>query len=191
VQLLKDTGANTNDPCNSTPNPLRVDALAAFQAVEGDPGTPYCFGDGGGANCPCGNASAAGDCEGCANSAGGGSRAGTSGSASLTADDLEVAADGMLPTQPALLFVGESSLGGGDGVAFGDGLQCAGTNIIRLGVEIPDGAGTASWGPGLSVPAGWTPGDLRFLQVWYRDPSASPCGSGFNLSNGIEILLTL
>ena len=31
-------------------------------------------------------------------------------------------------------------------------------------------------------------GDTRRYQTWYRNPSASPCGAEFNLSNGYEIL---
>jgi hypothetical protein len=32
------------------------------------------------------------------------------------------------------------------------------------------------------------PGDIRRYQAWFRDPFGGPCGSGFNLSNGYEIV---
>jgi subtilisin family serine protease/subtilisin-like proprotein convertase family protein len=40
-QLLLDTGAPTSDPCTTTPHPVRVDALAAVQAVQA-PATGAC-----------------------------------------------------------------------------------------------------------------------------------------------------
>ena len=33
---------------------------------------------------------------------------------------------------------------------------------------------------------GWSSGDTRYFQVWYRDPIGGPCGSGFNLTSGVE-----
>jgi hypothetical protein len=155
--------------------------------IEWDTGssTPYCFGDGSGGVCPCGNTGGAG--EGCANSTGAGATADSGGSPSVSADDLTFSGDNLLASQPALLFSGENSINGGNGIAFGDGLRCAGTNVVRLGVQIPDGAGAASWGPGLGAMGGWIAGDIRRFQVWYRDPVGSPCGAGFNLTNGLEV----
>ena len=94
----------------------------------------------------------------------------------------------MLPGQPALLFVGDNAINGGDGQPFGDGLRCAGGNVVRLGVQVPDGGGDASWGPGLGGSGGWQSGDTRRFQAWYRDPVGGPCGTGFSLTNGIEVL---
>ncbi len=57
---------------------------------------------------------------------------------------------------------------------------------MRLGIQVPDANGDASWGPGLGAQGGWNAGDVRRFQGWYRDP-AGPCGFGFNLTNGVEV----
>ncbi len=148
-------------------------------------GTSFCSGDGTGTACPCGNTGAAG--AGCANSASSGALLVGGGSASASADNLTFAATGLVPSQPALLFSGLNAVNGGAGNVFGDGLRCAGGSIRRLGVRIPSVAGAANWGPGLGAAGGWGAGDSRTFQVWYRDPSGSPCGNGFNLSQGVAI----
>ncbi|MDP6764391.1 MAG: lectin-like protein [Planctomycetota bacterium] len=149
-------------------------------------GTPYCPGDGSGANCPCGNFGAGG--EGCANSTGAGAVLAGMGSQDAVADDLQFVLSQALPGQPALLFSGMNSVNGGSGVLFGDGLRCAGGSVKRLGVRVPDGSGAAEWGPGLAPMGQWGPGDVRYFQGWYRDPQGSPCGANFNLSNGVEVV---
>ena len=149
----------------------------------GEPGTARCFGSG----CPCGNDDAA---AGCQNSTGAGLLLGASGSTSVAADDLRLAVAGGPAGKPALLFQGTTQAGGGAGVTLGDGLRCAGGSIQRLSIRILDAGGSASWGPGLAASAGWSGGAVRQLQVWYRDPSGSPCGAGFNLSNGYEVSFT-
>lgn len=147
---------------------------------------PYCFGDGSGTPCPCGNHDPAG-AGGCANSSGFGGRLAALGSTSLSADDLQLEATHLIPNQPGLLFAGTQPVNGGSGIHFGDGLRCAGGQVRRLGVRTPDAQGRAVWGPGLGLAGGWTPGTLRFAQVWYRNPAGGPCLSGFNLTNGISI----
>jgi hypothetical protein len=57
-----------------------------------------------------------------------------------------------------------------------------------------DVAGHALLGPGIAGHAAdhfpstgaIDPGDTWRFQAWYRDP-AGPCGTGFNLSNGLEV----
>jgi len=151
-----------------------------------DTGHGYCFGDGSATFCPCGNLGGGG--EGCANSSGAGATISAEGSSSVGADDLVFQGDGLLPGQPALLFAGLNAVNNGDGVIFGDGLRCAGGSVVRLGVRQPDANGAATWGPGLGAQGGWQPGDTRRLQIWYRDPNGSPCGTGFNLTNGHELV---
>jgi FG-GAP repeat/FG-GAP-like repeat len=148
-------------------------------------GSAYCSGDGSAAGCPCGNFGGAG--EGCANSGGSGALLAAEGTASVTSDDLLMSAQNLVAGQPALLFAGLNQVQSGNGALFGDGLRCAGGSVKRLGVELPNGTGLATWGPGLAPLGAWSAGDTRRFQVWYRDPSSSPCGGVFNLSNGFEV----
>jgi hypothetical protein len=150
-------------------------------ASPGGPVQPLCFG----AGCPCGNDSAT---AGCTNSTGGGALLGFSGGTSLAADDLQLSGAGLAPGQPALLIAGLNAVNGGAGNPFGDGLRCVGGSVKRLGLALPDANGDASWGPGLAAGQGWLPGDVRYFQLWYRDPIGSACGGGFNLSNGLEVI---
>ena len=162
---------------------LAAGTLTPFSV--GSPGVSFCSGDGSATACPCGNAGGAG--EGCANSTGSGAVLAAGGSASAAADDLTFSATGLPAGQPVLLFSGLNAVNGGAGTVFGDGLRCAGGNVVRLGVQSASG-GTAAWGPGLGVSGGWVSGDTRRFQAWYRDPSGSPCGANYNLSNGIEVV---
>jgi len=149
----------------------------------GSVGIAICFGDGSGTSCPCGNTGPPGG--GCANSTGSGAVLGASGSAVAADNDLTFAASLLIPGQPVLLFVGNAAINGGNGIPFGDGLRCAGQNVVRLGVRVPDANGDASWGP--THPVSWNAGDTRHFQAWYRDPFGGPCGNGFNLSNALTV----
>ena len=76
---------------------------------------------------------------------------------------------------------------GGLGEPFGDGLRCAGTNVLRLEIDVANANGRSSTTIPIAQTAGLTAGDVKRYQWWYRDPVASPCGTGFNLSNGLEV----
>lgn len=145
-------------------------------------GVGYCFGDGTGTACPCGNDGNPG--EGCANSTGNGAVLVGTGSNSVGADDLSFTLLQALPSQGALLFVANNQL---SGLYFGDGLRCAGGSLKRLGVRMPNASGTAHWNPGMAASGGWMAGDTRNFQAWYRDPVGSPCANEFNTSNGVNI----
>lgn len=152
-------------------------------------GLSYCFGDGSGELCPCGNSGAPG--EGCANSAGKSGYLTARGSTSVASDDLTLSAHNLFPGAPALLFVGTGAAGStSQGVTFGAGLRCVGGGIIRFAPAPPDPSGTATWDPGLQPQGNWSPGDYRFFQVWYRDAGGPYCGSFFNLTQGVRILFT-
>ncbi len=162
--------------------------VIGFQLVQRSNNSPFlsfCSGDGSGTLCPCGNGAAAG--EGCANSSGVGGKLSATGTPSVALDDMVLHAAQLLPGQPGLLFAGNNAVAGGAGAIFGDGLRCAGGALARLGVRLPNALGAASWGPGLGASGGWSAGQVRRFQIWYRDPVGSPCGSGFNLSNGLEV----
>lgn len=151
------------------------------------PGTGFCFCDPTSANPsgPCGNAGTLGN--GCANgvSADG---ANLSATGTTSPDTIVFTAVNLQPNQACLFFQGTNAIAGGDGVLFGDGLRCAGQNIIRLQIVTPDATGTATTNIAIGTKGMVGPGDgLRYYQAWYRNPSNSPCGNGFNLSNGYEI----
>ncbi len=156
-----------------------------------EPGTPFCFGDGSGTPCPCGNdndASLDVGQAGCANgSSTGGAVLRGEGTHGSSADDLRLVAGSMPASTTALLFIGNDELASGHGTVFGDGLLCVGNGVSRLGVRSADAAGTATWGPGIATQAGFQPGDTALFQVWYRDPVGSPCGSHFNLTNAYRL----
>jgi endonuclease I len=152
-------------------------------------GVDFCFGDGSGAACPCGNQSLVAQGQGCLNSLGLGARLATSGSAHVAADTLVLAGSNM-PNSSALYFQGTTQQSGGAGVAFGDGLRCASGTVIRLGTKL--NAGGQSQYPDLgdahvSVRGACTAGSVRTYQVWYRNAATFCSASTFNLSNGQQV----
>ncbi|MBL8860711.1 MAG: hypothetical protein JNK02_01765 [Planctomycetes bacterium] len=151
----------------------------------------YCFGDGSGTACPCGNSGAAGN--GCANSlnANGGNLAAT-GSSSITADSFVLQGSGM-PNSSALYFQGTTQSSGGAGTAFGDGKRCAAGSVIRLGTK--NNAGGASVYPAggdqpVSIRGANAAGNVRTYQVWYRNAASFCTADTFNLTNGYQTTWT-
>jgi len=156
-------------------------------------GASYCFGDGTGTACPCGNASIHGSDEGCLNSLGTGGQLRSSGTASLSADTAVLLGGGM-PNSSALYFQGTSDVAGGAGVVFGDGLRCVGGTMIRLGTKAnvagashyPNAGDSPIHTRGLITGAG----SLHY-QVWYRNSASFCSASTFNLTNAYELIWTL
>ena len=82
---------------------------------------------------------------------------------------------------------------------FGDGKRLVaggGVGLFRLGIQQVDSAGVMTLGPGIVAqsqnllpPGNITAGQTWNFQCWYRNP-AGPCGSGFNLSNGLQVSFT-
>jgi len=176
-----------------------TDVLQVAAMVPGDGGTvglAYCFGDPGvGTPCPCSNdndGSVPGS--GCANGAfASGATLVGRGVASLSADTLVLTATGLHPLNSGLYCQANNDLSPGN--VWGDGLQCAGGQLKRLGVRFSDASGasdTSAWATPISVKAGnILPGDTKRYQLWYRDTSGGqPCGVGvndFNATNGYAI----
>ena len=150
------------------------------------PATDFCMG----LACPCGNDTLAGGCgnAGFDGDASSGGILAASGSADVAADDLVLSISGMAPNQFGIVYSGFSTVS----LPFGNGLRCIGGTVLRYPVRLADAAGVLSYGPGeiVSLSGGATgvvtPGERRFYQGWYRDPGG-PCGSSFNLSNGLMV----
>jgi hypothetical protein len=146
----------------------------------------FCFCDGSGTMAPCGNLGAVG--HGCANSfSAAGARLDAEGLASAGASTLVLLGSGVPPNKPGLFFQGTLKANGGLGNVFGDGLLCAGGSLSRLEIVIFDAAGVAASTSDLAQQGAVVGGDLRYYQLWYRDPVGSPCGNQFNTSNALEI----
>jgi hypothetical protein len=153
----------------------------------------FCYGDGTGGGCPCGNNSIPDRMQGCENSWQGiaavlGAVATPMGSDSVSIDSLLIHAHNLRPNAPALLISSPFITGG---TPFFDGQLCVGPAAIkRLGQRQPGPDGTAIWGPGLGAIGLWQSGATRFFQVWFRDPIGGPCAAGSNLSNGVAVTFT-
>ena len=174
-----------NTTTNYTPSGIVYDNITVGDDSGGvSPGTAFCTGFTG-APCPCGNNSTNGG--GCANGTGEGNVLSASGSNSVSAADLELSSANAIPSQPGLYFQGNNAINGGNGNVFGDGLRCAGGAVVRLQVRFSNGTGDSSTSIDIGAKGGVSAGDVKRYQHWARDPNSSPCGSQFNLSNGIEI----
>jgi plastocyanin len=161
-----------------------VSVSTARSVPRGDSaGNLYCFGDGSGTPCPCGAAGAQG--AGCPNSANpSGASLTAVGSNQVAADSLALVATGCPPNRPGLFFQGTTSLD--PGIVFGDGLRCAGGQVVRLEVAFSDPVGNAGTSVSVAGAGGASPGQTLRYQFWYRDP-AGGCGGGFNTTNGVEV----
>jgi hypothetical protein len=166
---------------SNTQGLLWVDATNAI--------TSYCFGDGSGTPCPCGNDALLGSGTGCKHSLGFGGKLATSGTASVSNDTLVLQGSQMPTTSSTLYFQGTSQQNNGAGAVFGDGLRCVSGAVIRLGTKLNAGGGSSFpdvGDPSISVKGQITqPGVTRNYQVWYRNIQSYCTPSPFNLTNGI------
>jgi hypothetical protein len=158
---------------------------------------PFCFGDGSGNPCPCGNTGATGN--GCGNSAHpGGANMAASGSASLVLDTATLTVTDHRPSTLAVLFQGNPN---NPVLMYGDGLRCIGGSLKRPFKMTPANAATLTIPSASSNPPSpatlssqsaakgdpLTIGAVRGYQLVYRD-NGGPCGTGFNATNGIRIV---
>lgn len=151
----------------------------------------YCTGDHPGAACPCGNYGSFG--RGCENSfATGGTLLLADGSPSLTLDTLTLNVVDFGPETFAILVQSDSTVAGGLGTPFGDGLQCLGQNQIILGTNMAT-LGICNFGqdagdPPLSVTGGIpAAGGTYYYQALYRHAQRFCTPSEFNTTNGLRI----
>jgi hypothetical protein len=179
-------------PPGSLPGP------ASFTITEtpgGGPITAFCFGDGTGTPCPCGNNGA--PRHGCANSVNpAGGRLVGNGVARVSADSLVLQGTGMPPNSTAVYIQATLQVNNGAGAVYGDGLRCVIGTIVRLGTKTNDGSGASGYGGPIgdvpiSVRGGIPPvGATREYQIYYRNPPAFCTSATFNLSNGLEAIWT-
>jgi hypothetical protein len=101
--------------------------------------------------------------------------------------DLMLYASGLVPGRMGVFFQGDLALGGGAGLPFGDGLRCVGSGVVRLSAVMANAGGLSATTVNIPVGGSIQPGNLKRYQLWYSDGPGAPCGSGFNLSNAIEV----
>jgi len=150
--------------------------VAWYEQQPAEVGTPYCFGDGSGATCPCSAVSGPG--EGCPTTSGQGAVLSGTGVADVGADSVVLHVAGAPPFKPGLLFQGTSV----QSAPVGDGLLCT-QSQRRHRVHVLDASGSTSYtdlGPAA------TPGQVLRYQYWFRD-AMNPCGGGFNFTNGYAV----
>ena len=127
-------------------------------------------------------------CSTAANSAGAGEHISSSGSTSISANDLQLMASGGIASQPGLFYFGPLQIQ----APFGDGFRCVGGTTHRLQpAQTSDASGQSTRALDFTsepLASAVAPGQTWFFQHWYRDP-AGPGGSGFNLSDGLSVPL--
>lgn len=161
-----------------------------------------CLGDGGVqpgcTDCPCGNDAPAGTIGGCLNEAGTSARILRTGTASVGADSLVVSVQGGNPQTFGVLASGDNALpvagpcpvgSGVQSPSVMDGLRCIGGNFQRHGARgfNASGANVFPWGPGLVSGAGFSVGQTRSFQIFYRANVGAGCGTGQNTTNAFTV----
>lgn len=165
---------------------LDIDSNGIPDECQPGAGTPYCFGDGSGSACPCGNGGA--DGSGCANSTGNGALTYNFGGASVSAKDTALFTVRAPANVVGLYLMGSNQLGGGLGIPVLDGLACTGGLALRYPAQFTGLQGVMDLlEPSSIYPLEIVPGSTWNFTTWYRDPVGSPCGSGSNFSNALQL----
>ncbi len=153
----------------------------------------FCFGDGTGNQCPCGNNSALGHGGGCAHAAGNGGILQASGNPSIANNTLLFGLSSARLNSFSVLTSGDNRLpqmgNVGAGIQAFDGLRCTGGNFRRHGARSINFNGvTNNWGPGNIVQTGsFTAGQTRHFYVLFRTQETESCMTGLNSSNGVTV----
>jgi len=141
----------------------------------------------------CGNSD---DHGGCRSSTNQGAVLAAGGSTGTSSDSLRVEARWLPHNVFGILFMGDATTW----APFGDGRRALGgatAGVFRfLPAKHTGLSGALIWDGGLVAqsqtfaPAGRIdPGETWYFQAWYRDPTG-PCGTGFNVSNGLQVDFT-
>lgn len=162
---------------------------------------PFCFGDGSGTPCPCGNNSPSGHPGGCMNSAGLGAVLVASGDPSVANDTLSFTCTNATPFALGVLVSANNQLGGGNGILGmppQDGIRCVGGGLLRHGgrsIQF-DGTPFQPWGFGAPSPpggilanAGFVAGQVRHFQLLVREFDTKVCMTGQNTSQAISVTI--
>jgi hypothetical protein len=160
--------------------------------------TAFCFGDGTGAACPCGNSGSPG--HGCENSATtGGAVLSATGQSSVSADTLVLVSSAELPTALSIPSQGTAII---NPVFFGDGLRCTGGALKRLYkvnavggvVSVPQPGDPSISARSAELGDVITSGSTRYYYTYYRDPSMTFCdnppGNTWNVTNNLAVVWT-
>jgi len=173
---------------DSTLSPAQVEQLMHASSTDlGTPGYDTLFGYGlvnafSALQLACGQP--ANFCVTSPNSVGPGALMSFGGSQSIAANDLVLIASGCPPTTYGLFYLGTQPMQ----IPFGNGVRCVGGAVLRMPILTTTATGDASMPVNLyNLPAGQgvVAGSVRYFQLWYRNPAAG--GSGFNLSDGLEV----
>ncbi len=172
----------------------------------------FCYGNGGQqpgcTDCPCGNNADSGTVGGCLNSNSTSASLAITGQASISNDTVHLELSRAIPSALSLLVSSTLMLPNqtgtlcpsGSGVLSGffDGLRCVGAPITRHGTRMTDvngevGGLSNGWGGpfepamGLVLQGGFSVGQERYFQAFYRDNPALNCNTGLNTSNAVRI----
>jgi len=165
---------------------LDVNANLVPDECESLTGFAFCFGDGAGTACPCGNLGSSG--AGCANSTGLGARIYNAGGTSVSADDALLSGVHLPANKAAIFFTGANWHSGGNGIPFYDGLLCV-VAQRRFPGTLSSPTGLLSFASPVAASNGLIlPGQTWYFQAWYRDAQGTPCGTTSNLSNALGIV---
>jgi hypothetical protein len=109
----------------------------------------------------------------------------STGSTSISANDLVLTGSGFPANKTALFIYGATRLF--SPAPFGNGSRWIGNPIQRLPTFQTDASGNASYAANFTTfpLSTLSPGDTRYFQLWYRDPAAG--GAFYNASDALQV----
>jgi len=126
-------------------------------------------------------------CQASQHSVGSGATMGAAGTTSVSQNDLVLVANTCPPNMNGIFFYGTAQ----HQAPFGDGSRCVFGQVFRLTTVNSGPQGSATFAMDYNDPpqasGQITAGSRWNFQFWFRDPTG-PGGSGFNLSDGLEVV---